>query len=91
MLKTMMHALEALDGGEAPLAIQIQIHSKSNKQHAAYLGTLSSLLGQGVDSRWEADGAVYSWHEWRHGELRQGVIVLHEPHSAGDENDEEVC
>lgn len=85
MLETMMHVLEALDGGEAPLAISIQIHVRSSEQHAAYLGTLTSLLGQGVDFRREVDGAVYRWHEWRQGELLQGAIVLHEPHSAAGE------
>lgn len=82
MIETMMHVLEALDGGGAPSGFSLQIHAASSEQHAAYLGTLTSLLGQGVDFRREVDGAVYRWHEWRHGELRQGVIVLHEPHSA---------
>jgi hypothetical protein len=78
MLKTMMHVLEALDGGGAPSGFSLQIHVRSSEQHAAYLGTLSSLLGQGVDFRREADNAVYRWHSWRQGEL---LIVLHEPHS----------
>ena len=78
MIETMMHVLEAL-AGEAPSAISIQIHGRSSEQHAAYLGTLTSLLGQGVDFRREVDGAVYRWREWR-----QGAIVLHEPHVKGE-------
>lgn len=73
MLETMMNVLEALADGEAPSALSIQIHVRSREQHAAYLGTLTSLLGQWVDFRQE----VYRWHEWRQGEL---LIVLHEPH-----------
>lgn len=77
MRETMMHVLEAFDVDGSPSAISLQIHVMSSEQHAAYIGTLSSLLGQGVDFRREVDGgAVYRWHKWRHGEL---LIVLHEP------------
>lgn len=79
MIETMMHVLEALDGGGAPSGLSLQIHARSSEQHAAYLDALTSLLGQGAER--EGDDAVYHWHEWRQGEWRQGVIVLHEPHS----------
>ena len=77
MLETMMHVLEALADGASPAALSLQIHVRSREQHAAYLDALTSLLGQGAER--EGDDAVYHWHEWRQGEFRQVVIVLHEP------------
>ena len=74
MGKIMMRVLEALDAGEEPSALSLQIHVRSREQHATYLDSLTPLLGQGVACRREVDGAVYQWREWN-----QGSIVLHEP------------